>query len=240
MYAGSNKIDLAKDTVYTHPSTKVCSGGDASTLNGKTADQIALSSSYGGLKYTLVEEQTLSKSVVGDEYDTTTAYHTTTFGQFSRYVALQYVLTANYTLTYIQAGASFTIVVGGRDGGSSDGLSFGGSRYAGTYSMQRVIPTYLYNADESSILFSLNVNAGGYVLTAYSYQATRYFYVQARSCQYSVTCKLYGAVPSYFLARSKIGIVKVLAFLGVKNRPKNDRHKTGLADLGKPIFRKIF
>lgn len=226
--------------MYVHPSTKVCAGGDAGTLNGKTADQIASSFSYGGLKYALVEEKNVSKTVGGEAYDTNTVYHTTPFAQFGQYVALQYVITANYTLTYIQAGARFSLVVGGRDGGSSDGISFGGSRYAGTYSMQRVIPTYLYNADESSILFSLNVNTGGYVLTAYSYEATRYFYVQARSCQYSVTCKLYGAVPSYFLAHSKIGIVKVLAILGVKNCPKNDHPKTGLADLGKPIFREIF
>lgn len=42
VYAGSNKIDLTQDTntVYTHPSSKVCAGGDAGTLNGKTAAQI--------------------------------------------------------------------------------------------------------------------------------------------------------------------------------------------------------
>ena len=35
---GANKIDLAKDTntVYTHPSTKQCTGGNCATVNGYT------------------------------------------------------------------------------------------------------------------------------------------------------------------------------------------------------------
>ena len=204
IWAGLNSVtELAKKSdvpaAYVHPSTKVCTGGDAGTLNGKTADQIVSSLSYGGLKYTLVEERTVSKSVVGDNFDTTAVYHTTTFDQFSQYVALQYVLTANYTLTYIQAGPNFTIVVGGRDGSSYEGLTVGGSIYAGTYSMQRVIPTYLYSATKESISFSTVVNTPPFVLTVYSasgYGPTRYFQVQARSCQYSVTCKMYGAIPS--------------------------------------------
>lgn len=36
VYAGHNKLDLTKDTVYTHPTTKVCTGGDCGTVNGYT------------------------------------------------------------------------------------------------------------------------------------------------------------------------------------------------------------
>lgn len=41
-YIGPNKIDLAKDTntVYTHPTDKVCTGGDCTTLSGYTYQQI--------------------------------------------------------------------------------------------------------------------------------------------------------------------------------------------------------
>ena len=36
MYAGKNKLDLTKDTVYTHPNAKQCTGGNCDTVNGYT------------------------------------------------------------------------------------------------------------------------------------------------------------------------------------------------------------
>ena len=36
VYAGKNKLDLTKDTIYTHPSTKQCTGGNCATVNGYT------------------------------------------------------------------------------------------------------------------------------------------------------------------------------------------------------------
>ena len=59
IWAGLNAVtELAKKTdvpaAYVHPSTKVCIGGDAGTLNGKTAAQIVgeASTSKGSLLYT--------------------------------------------------------------------------------------------------------------------------------------------------------------------------------------------
>ena len=41
VYAGSNKMDLTKDTIYNHPTSKQCSGGDCATLSGHSYTDIA-------------------------------------------------------------------------------------------------------------------------------------------------------------------------------------------------------
>ena len=51
MYAGVNKIDLTKDTVYTHPKAKQCTGGDCNTISGYTYSQIISNASSASTKF---------------------------------------------------------------------------------------------------------------------------------------------------------------------------------------------
>lgn len=63
-----------KDLIYTHPSNKVCSGGDASTLSGYTYSQIISNASSSGLSWrTLGSGSSSSISGAGDNEHT---YHT--------------------------------------------------------------------------------------------------------------------------------------------------------------------
>ena len=139
----------------------------------------------------------MSKTVGGEAYDTNTVYHTTPFAQFGQYVALQYVITANYTITYNQSGWQFNLMVGGRSSDSTVGVTLNYQNSVGVHSASSfVVPSYKYDSQDSYISFTTDMGGGRRVLNAYNYESTQFFSVSARSCQYSVTCKMYGAIPS--------------------------------------------
>ena len=55
-------LTLDTNTVYTHPTTKQCSGGDAGTLNGKTAAQIINEASSGNNEWITIDQRTIDMS----------------------------------------------------------------------------------------------------------------------------------------------------------------------------------